>query len=248
MPVRHPDGRITLKARATDAIRNAVEAGRRFMSVEFHALKEHTTLGGIREITSALVPDVALVPSPEYGQTAAEVRRKVLGFGGVVTLNRRMACKCADNAAGDVLFEAEAFKDVSKFDVTAISRGAESVIASTSTDSLKLAATAKGLRIALEPLDTGPGRGFAELMAAGVPVYARPVWDAKDSDWELSEGRADGAKPVAIVKRAVFKYLLVRPVPEADAKGLDPLTKTEKRSTDWRLSTLARRALVAGSV
>ena len=75
IPERQPDGRITLKARATEAIRQAVEGGRRFMSVEFHALRERRTEGGIREVLRALVPDVALVDAPEYGQTAAEVRR-----------------------------------------------------------------------------------------------------------------------------------------------------------------------------
>lgn len=76
VPTREADGRITVKARATDAIRAAVEAGRRFMSVEFHAIRERRTGGGIREILRAFVPDVALVADPEYDTTAAEVRRR----------------------------------------------------------------------------------------------------------------------------------------------------------------------------
>ena len=39
-PVRQRDGRLTLRTRATDALRQAVESGAKFMSVEFHALKE----------------------------------------------------------------------------------------------------------------------------------------------------------------------------------------------------------------
>lgn len=73
-PVRGSDGRISLRARATEAIRKAVAAGKRFMSVEFLAVEERTTKGGVREILRAFVPAVALVAEPEYDTTAAEVR------------------------------------------------------------------------------------------------------------------------------------------------------------------------------
>ena len=72
--VRQRDGRLTLTARATDGIRAAVAAGKRFMSVEFRSLAETRTAGGIREITRAMVDAAALVSSPEYVQTTAEVR------------------------------------------------------------------------------------------------------------------------------------------------------------------------------
>ena len=75
-PVRHSDGRLTLRTRATDALRQAVENGARFMSVEFHSLREKRTKGDIREILSALVVRAALVSNPEYDTTAAEVRSK----------------------------------------------------------------------------------------------------------------------------------------------------------------------------
>lgn len=80
VPRRRSDGRITVEADATAAIREAVEAGRKYMSVEFHSLRERTTKGGVREILRALVPDVALVSRPEYDTTSAEVRRR-LGSG-----------------------------------------------------------------------------------------------------------------------------------------------------------------------
>ena len=75
-PIRHRDGRLTLTARATDAIRQAVEAGRKYMSVEFHSLEERTTKGGVRELLRAFVDAAALVSSPEYDTTVAEVRTK----------------------------------------------------------------------------------------------------------------------------------------------------------------------------
>lgn len=75
-PVRDRQGRIIVQADATPAIREAVTGGRRYLSVEFHALEERTTAGGVREILSALVPRAALVPDPEYDSTSAELRGK----------------------------------------------------------------------------------------------------------------------------------------------------------------------------
>ena len=72
--VRGRDGRLSVIGRATEAIQKAIEAGRRFLSVEFRSLQERTTKGGIREITRAYVDAAALVASPEYTQTSAEVR------------------------------------------------------------------------------------------------------------------------------------------------------------------------------
>ena len=74
VPTREADGRISIVARATDAIREAVQAGRKWMSVEFHALEERTVASGVREVLQAFVPRAALVANPEYDTTAAEVR------------------------------------------------------------------------------------------------------------------------------------------------------------------------------
>ena len=74
--VRERDGCLTITARATDAIREAVKSGKRYMSVEFQAVEERTTSGGVREILKALVNAAALVKSPEYDTTLAEVRNR----------------------------------------------------------------------------------------------------------------------------------------------------------------------------
>ena len=76
---RETDGRIVITGEATPAIREAVESGKRFMSVEFHSLGERTTKGGVREILRAFVADAALVVEPEYDSTAAEVRARPRG-------------------------------------------------------------------------------------------------------------------------------------------------------------------------
>ena len=74
--VRERDGRLTISARATEAIREAVKAGKRYMSVEFRSIEEKTTIGGVRELIRAVVDAAALVSSPEYDTTTAEVRKK----------------------------------------------------------------------------------------------------------------------------------------------------------------------------
>lgn len=74
--LRGRDGTLSVTARATDAIRAAVKAGKRFMSVEFRALEERTTRGGVREVLRAFVDAAALVSAPEYDTTGAEVRAR----------------------------------------------------------------------------------------------------------------------------------------------------------------------------
>ena len=74
--VRERDGRLTITARATTAIREAVASGKRHLSVEFDSVSESTTRGGIRELLSAFVSAAALVADPEYTQTLAEVRKR----------------------------------------------------------------------------------------------------------------------------------------------------------------------------
>lgn len=72
--VRDRNGRLTLTGPATENITRAVAEGKRFMSVEFQALKERTTKGGVREILRAFVDAATLTDRPEYDTTAAEVR------------------------------------------------------------------------------------------------------------------------------------------------------------------------------
>ena len=76
VPTREPDGRITITAPATPAIFAAVKGGKRYMSVEFQALREVRTAAGVREIERAIVDQAALTDRPEYHQTAAEVREE----------------------------------------------------------------------------------------------------------------------------------------------------------------------------
>ena len=75
LPTRHPDGSVRIKVRATPEIRSAYQAGKKFLSAEFFALRESRS-AGIREIESALLSGAAMVSSPEYKQAVAEIRTR----------------------------------------------------------------------------------------------------------------------------------------------------------------------------
>ena len=64
IPDRSETGELRVTATATDAIRAAIQSGRRYMSIEFRALAESRTAAGVREITRAIVHSAALVASP----------------------------------------------------------------------------------------------------------------------------------------------------------------------------------------
>ena len=76
IPTREANGEIRIAAPASAALVAAFNEGRRFLSIEFHALKETRSKSGVREIQQAFLPGVALVSNPEYAQARAEVRAR----------------------------------------------------------------------------------------------------------------------------------------------------------------------------
>ena len=78
--VRARNGELQVLGIATERVREAIAAGKRYLSVEFKSLRERQTRGGIREIAAAFVDAAALVTSPEYSMTSAEVRSEVEGW------------------------------------------------------------------------------------------------------------------------------------------------------------------------
>ena len=72
--VRNRDGRLRITAAANDAVRRAYADGKRYLSVEFTALRDRVTKGGVREIERAIVATAAMVREPEYAQATVEVR------------------------------------------------------------------------------------------------------------------------------------------------------------------------------
>ena len=76
IPTRSPNGEIRIAAPASPALVAAFNEGRKFLSIEFHSLKETRSAAGVREIQSAFLPGAALVSDPEYKQAGAEIRSK----------------------------------------------------------------------------------------------------------------------------------------------------------------------------
>ena len=211
------------------------------MSVEFHALEEQTTAGGIREIRRAFVPDVALVDDPEYGQTAAELRQRGW-FGSFLSFGLGMSCDCCEGDADEIWFEEQPTVNAFTYmieqiragrNVSAISERAGDVVATTATGTLTLELDEvrqrrgrTGLRIRMDPLDTEAGRNTRELIGAGVEVFARPLLNWDQSEWEIVDRTAR-------VSRAVFDYILVKPTHRAD--GIEALAvSSESRDRKGR--------------
>ena len=77
VPVRGDRGEVRIEAPASPSIMAAVgRRNQRYLSVEFHALREVRTTGGVREIELAIVTAAALTDRPEYHQARAEVRER----------------------------------------------------------------------------------------------------------------------------------------------------------------------------
>ncbi len=242
MPKREDLGRITIATAATPEIREAVADGRVFMSVEMHVRQERVTRGGVREILRALVPDVALVPDPEYDTTSAEVRRAFTGgLRTYIPIGARMDCRCAGQGADvtEIEFDAGAWDRVlgeieaGDRKLSAISRGAGDVVADVGTGSLSVEVARNGaLAIDLDPLDTPAGRDVRELIGAGVEVHARPVIQFPESTFTVDGNRA-------VVTEAVFSYILTKPTDRAQGvPALGRVNEPESRRGKGRIERL----------
>ena len=76
IPTREANGEIRIEAPASPALVAAFNEGRKFLSIEFHAVQETRSKSGVREIQQAFLPGAALVSEPEYKQARAEVRTR----------------------------------------------------------------------------------------------------------------------------------------------------------------------------
>ena len=76
IPARHPNSEIRISLKVNPEIRAAFDAGKRFLSVEFHALAEQRTAANVREIARAYVEAAAMTDDPEYTQARAEIRSR----------------------------------------------------------------------------------------------------------------------------------------------------------------------------
>lgn len=73
-PIRKRNGEITVVARATERIRAAFAAGKRFMSIEYWPVSERVTAAGVREVTEGLLQRAVLTDHPVFDTTSARLR------------------------------------------------------------------------------------------------------------------------------------------------------------------------------
>ena len=67
--------------------------GAEYLSVEFHALREVRTQGGVREIQKAIVLAAAMVKTPEYNQAVAELRQSGQTLQAVIPAGVPVECE-----------------------------------------------------------------------------------------------------------------------------------------------------------
>ena len=200
----------------------------------------------IREVHRASLEGLSVVDEGAYPASGIEARQRSGGFITAIKPRRVMDCRCSKKLGGEttvvrkIAFDPKAFDRMLREvqaetrEVLAIARGAGDVAATTGTGSLTLSRAAGGaLNIGLTPLATEAGRRVAELVAAGVGVYARPVIDFDESEYTV-----DGE--TATILEALFSFVLVKPT--VRSAGLDPLRPVRSARG---LSLARRRLLVA---
>lgn len=238
VPERRDNGEIHVEATATPEIRRAVEAGRRYMSVEFHSLRERTTKGGVREILRALVPDVALVDNPEYDTTRAEVRRRLgPSIKSTVPYEAAIDCDCPGDGCDTIYFELEAFEQAAKRRALATTGRMDQ-----SVGHARMSATRAGLEIDVDLLDVTAADDLVSLIESGIDVYARPLLALELSTFSESRNRT------RYVKQAVFDAILIKPV-AGGVDGMEPvrLTGRSRRVEGRRRASTRSQAILAAS-
>ena len=170
---RQGNGEITIEARATPRMVEAYEAGRRALSIEFHSLAETRKGGNVREITSAFVPLVAMVPVGAYNEASVEVRR-ALGMSGSMRMGAAVDCRCGPGDCDSALV---AEVEVSASDLLGYLGDYSKPLGSAS-------AKVEGGRLVTE-IAVATGVSYADdlvaMIRAGVSPVIRPYPDAAKS-------------------------------------------------------------------
>ena len=174
IPTREANGEIRIAAPASPALVAAFNEGRRFLSIEFHSLKETRSAAGVREIQSAFLPGAALVAEPEYKQATAEVRQSGRGLGGrfsynVPTVLRNRGRKRKQTVRPGAF--AFAIEDQSREINLILGRDYDKPLASKQAGTLNLIDTPEGLEFAVDELpDTSYVRDFRAGLSSGAFV------------------------------------------------------------------------------
>ena len=229
IPERQPDGSISIRSRATDALRQAYAEGRRYLSVEFHALREVRTQGGVREIQKAIVLAAAMVKTPEYNMAVAELRQQTgQTLRSVIPSGIPVECECASPRCRYAHFEPDALRRVAvdSFQTRTITReivvglnNFSRPLASLSKKTLRGQMVDEGLQIDIDIPDSTSGNELLEALIVSTLVV-RPFINVARSEIQEVE-RPDGDF-TAIYKSIFLRAILVSmtdatlgwPVPE----------------------------------
>ena len=239
-PIRESNGELRIEAQATAAIRAAIRAGKRFMSVEFKPLSDRVTPGGVREILRAMVDAAALVADPEYDSTKAEIRARLgSGLRSTIPTGRRLDCKCHGSGSCEAVnIDAGAFEESIREaktpggrDILAVAGSYHSALGSVRRGTLTIESGDDGYRINLAALpDSTAGRDLVAA-AENTPLLVRPIFDEMDEDFEGSE-----SGNILQVRRARLKAVLIGATDMAE--GCPEAESTEgvksDRRTAWR--------------
>ena len=251
VPVREPDGRITVTAPATDNMLQAYANGSRNMSVEVRVRKHNfTEYSKIREVTSAFLEGVAMEKSPEYSQTALEIRQGGFSLRSVIQSGVKLACDCqgvdcryAEFSDGSLDIMLQFINDADDglrpipvgFDTFRRNR-----LGSASSGSLRANRVDDGLELEVDVPDNDAGHLLSEALATG-PVLMRPYIDRIDSEFTKQGDVA--VYDDQLVLRGILLEVTDRvegwqPVEVVEPRGLvvpdvHPLTARIRRQLAW---------------
>ena len=195
IPKRQADGRISIRAAATDALKKAYAEGRRYLSVEFHSLREVRTRGGIREIQKAMVIAAAMVNKPEYNMARAEIRQGGFSLRAAIPTFLDLSCSCSgfecdfaffDDDSMDAMYESIDNANVNR-PIVAAFRDFGSVLGSAAKGSVRAERTQQGMNVEIDVPVSQAGEAVEEAIDSS-GVITRPYIDSRASEY-TKDGR-----------------------------------------------------------
>ena len=185
IPTREANGEIRIATPAAPAIVAAFNEGRKFLSIEFHAVQETRSAAGVREIQSAFLPGAALVAEPEYKQATAEVRQSGRGLGGRFSYNTPTVLRSRGRKRKQTVRPGAfrfAIQDETREINLLLGRDYDKPLASKQAGTLNLIDTPEGLEFAVDALpdtslmsrDFRAGLSSGAFVAGVAALYAIP--------------------------------------------------------------------------
>ena len=219
IPTREANGEIRIATPAAPAIVAAFNEGRKFLSIEFHAVQETRSAAGVREIQSAFLPGAALVAEPEYKQATAEVRQSGRGLGGRFSYNTPTVLRSRGRKRKQTVRPGAfrfAIEDGTREINLLLGRDYDKPLASKQAGTLNLIDTPEGLEFAVDALpDASYVRDFRAGLASGAFVagiaalFSIPPESAVPGATELIPDPDNPDVDIEVVNEAVLSALAV---------------------------------------